>query len=116
MQHVVKLYCLPETKEGDLRNLHRRILECMGTLKIGVRNEDDLLVLFVPDMMKFGLGDEILVEIDLFDDPRLNIDEWKRQSVAHQVGLVVKRHFPSSTVQCHVYSFSTKNGLWNSLC
>lgn len=63
---TVKVWCLPANEtEEQLRELHKSIVRAMQDLPpLEIVDENDMLVLFVPDMMKYGLGNEILVEVE----------------------------------------------------
>ena len=66
MRPIVKVWCLPlGTSEEKLRGFFSEILDAFkSNRKFGVRDEMDLLVLFPADLMKFGLGMDILVEVE----------------------------------------------------
>ena len=113
---VVKLYCLPKLKEDELRRLFGAIVAtaCLMLTHFGVKGEDDILVLFVPDSMKYGLGNEILVEIDLPMPPEVSSGQLLFLSrVATRFGQTVKGFFPKSSVQCTPYRFDPANS-WTS--
>jgi|SRR3989344_2217834 len=110
---VVKVYCLPKLKEDRLQKLHKAIVATalVALDGFGIKSEADLLVLFPPDSMKYGLGSEILVEVDLPMHPdvrHVHFDE-----IAAKFGKVVKKFFPKSFVQCTPYRFDPANS-WTS--
>jgi len=64
---VIKTWCLPEMKEEQLQKLFQTILaNVMNIPQLRVESERDMLCLFPSDMMKYGLGQEILVEVTGF--------------------------------------------------
>lgn len=113
MRHVVKLYCLPQMEEERLRLLHRTIVNALSLIqKLGIKSENDLLTLFVPDMMQYGLGTEILAEVDVSDDPQLG--QITCENIARSVGIVLTHEFPDATIECRVYRFKAENGFYTT--
>jgi len=66
MKPVIKVWCLPhEQSENDFVRLHRAIVGAVVSSKVnGVNGQDDMVVLMPTDLMKKGLGEEIIVEFD----------------------------------------------------
>ena len=113
---VIKVWCLPPNQdERKLKLLHERIVKAVVSIKVlGLKNENDMTCLFVPDLMQYGLGTEIVVEIfGLFEKPE------RTQSVLDQlaflVGKAVSESYPSTKkVECFVYPFNRKaQGFWS---
>lgn len=113
---VIKVWCLPEgLDEKDLQNLFWSIVKTVvGVEELGLKDEKDMTILFPPDRMRWGLGEDIIVEISkLFDKPERTAEI--RDRLARKVARVVKEHFPSAYVQCFVETFdprSPKVGFW----
>jgi len=93
---VVKVWCLPRTEEDKLHALFTNIVDAVVDLKIGIESEKDMVVLFPPDMMTYGLGTEVMVEIT--NAPG---DDIPREP-ARRIGEIVKGAFPDAYVQCSV--------------
>ena len=75
--------------------------------KEGVEDEEDMILLIPTDMMAYGLGSAILVEIS--DIPhRARVIE-KRKALSASLGLVAQGHFPDAYVQCSVLE---QGSLW----
>jgi hypothetical protein len=73
----------------------------MSIKELKLKDENDLLVFFPADQMRYGLGSEILVE---YKDIA---DHWARSGkflvlLAAGLGNVVKRHIPDAFIQCEV--------------
>jgi len=67
---VAKVYGLPEMKEEALVELYETILTAIVSVKELNLRESDITVFFPTDMMKKGLGDEIIIFVDgLFEKP-----------------------------------------------
>lgn len=67
---VIKVWCLPEQTEKELRSVHRVIVKAVEDVKeFGLKGEESMIVLFPTDMMKYGLGSHILVETETFFRP-----------------------------------------------
>ncbi|NTV55631.1 MAG: hypothetical protein HGB37_03695 [Candidatus Moranbacteria bacterium] len=61
---VNRTWCLPPLDERALNDLHNSIVKAVvSTPSSGVQSERDMLNLFPSDMMSYGLGDEVYVEI-----------------------------------------------------
>lgn len=112
---VIKLWCLPKTEEENLNRIHQSIVRAVASIEeIGVSDEKDITCLFVPDMMQYGLGTEIIVEVTgLFEKPE-RTDEV-RQRLAAALGDVIRDYFPNADLaECFVYPFERKQGYWSS--
>ena len=110
---IIKVYLLPEWSEDEFQNFLARLIEAAISIPaLHVRNMDDVIVLFIKDMMTFCLGTEIHIEVDLPED--LEIDILVEQETAQVIGSVVQKHLPDAYVQCKVYPFHTKRGFWAS--
>ncbi len=112
---VVKVWCLPEVDEPKLNALHKSIVRAVASVKeLGVKDENGMTCLFPPDMMKYGLGAEIIIEVTgLFARPE-RTDEV-RQRLAERLGQSVKELFPDTQlVECFVYPFNPSQGFWTS--
>lgn len=112
---VIKVWCLPaDQSEEKLNDLHQSIVSAVISIpELGLKDENDMTCLFVPDLMSYGLGEEIIVEISgLFEKPE-RTDEV-RQRLAENVGSNVKKLYPDAKVECFVSSFNPINGFWTS--
>jgi hypothetical protein len=69
--------------------------------------------LFPPDLMKYGLGEEIIIEVTgLFDKPE-RTDEV-RQRLAKSLGENVHVLYPRAKVECTVEVINPAKGFWTS--
>jgi hypothetical protein len=112
---VIKVWCLPDIDEPKLNALHKSIVRAVVSVEeLGIKDENDITCLFPPDMMKYGLGSEIVVEVTgLFAKPERT--DKVRQRLAEQLGQAVKELFPETQlVECFVYPFSPAQGFWTS--
>ena len=112
---VIKVWCLPVVDEPRLNELHQNIVKAVVSVgELGVKDENDITCLFPTDMMKYGLGSEIIVEVaGLFVKPERTNEV--RQRLAERLGHVVKELFPDAgLVECFVYPFSPLQGFWTS--
>jgi hypothetical protein len=99
---VVKVWGLPAQREKKLKSIHRDIVRAIcGIEKLQIDNQSKMMVLFHKDMMRCGLGREILIEAmsprptdALNRMPPVKIEFNKKISDA------IKKHFPSARVQC----------------
>lgn len=112
---VITVSCLPESSEKDLQRLHKAIVQALvGIKELNVFGEQDITCLFPRDMMKYGLGTEIVISVDgLFIKPERTPEVRKR--LAHGLGKAVKKLFPKAKlVECFVHPFDPNQGFWSS--
>src|SRR3989338_8158119 len=109
---VIKASCLPAQSEDDLRKLHKTIVGVVtGVTELGLKSEKGMTVLFPPDMMRYGLGEEVIIEVTgLFEKPERTNEV--RQTLAHNLGTAIHELFPDAMEECFVYSFNSAQGLW----
>ena len=112
---VVRVSCLPwNLTEDNLRDIHRSIVAgAVSVPEVGVKDEKTMTVLFPPDMMEYGLGSEIIVEVisGTFGEKNLEDDVLKRFSNA--MVLAVKKFHPQAMVECFILA-SRINGFSHS--
>lgn len=112
---VIKVWCLPKSEEAKLNQLHQNIVRAVvGVEELDVRSEKDITCLFPTDMMEYGLGTEIIVEVTgLYEKPD-RTDEV-RQRLAERIGQAVQEQFPDTKlIECFVYPFKPSQGVWTS--
>jgi hypothetical protein len=87
-----------------LNQLHKSLVSAICSIEeLGLKSEKDMLFLFPPDMMKYGLGEEVLVEITgLFDKPERTPEI--KQRLIRAVAEKVSAFFPKAMVECSVQS------------
>jgi hypothetical protein len=114
---VVTVSCLPKSSEKKLQRLHKAIVRTLVSIKVlNIFNEKDVTCLFPVDMMRYGLGTEIIISVDnLFIKPERTSKVRKR--LARDLGMAVKQLFPKAElVECFVHSFDPNQGFWSSSC
>lgn len=111
---VIKVWCLPKQTEDQLNQLHQVIVGAVVSVKeLNLQDENDMTCLFVPDMMKYGLGEEIIVEIGgLFKKPKRT--DKVLQHLASNIGEEVASLYPDAKIECFVTSFNPIQGFWTS--
>lgn len=112
---IIKVWCLPAGQtEENLNRLHKAIVKAVVSVtELGLKNENEMTCLFVPDLMSYGLGDEVIVEIgSLYDKPERTEDV--RNNLAKNVGRSVKNLYPKARVECFISTFNPKQGFWTS--
>lgn len=115
---VIQVWCLPEgISEKDFINLFNDIVSAVVEVReLGLKDMHDMTILFPPDRMRYGLGEDIIIEISkLFDKPERTAEV--RNRLAGKVGGVIKKYFPDAYVECFVETFdpqSPKVGFWAS--
>jgi len=112
---VIKVWCLPaDFSEDQLRQLHQAIVQAVISVKeLGLKGEEDMVTLFPKDMMAYGLGTEIVIEVtELWKKPE-RTDEV-RARLARDLGGTLKVVFPEARVMCYITPFDHLQGFWVS--
>jgi hypothetical protein len=100
---VVKVWCLPQMAEEKLRKLHRNIVRAVAYVKaLGVQNETQMICLFPQDMMRYGLGEEIVIEVTGHDRYQLH-RELITRPLANSLGGAVRKMFPHAHIECSIF-------------
>lgn len=98
MKPVVKVWCLPHDQpEQDYNKLHAAIVDVVVETNFGVHHQNDMIVLMPMDLMKKGLGEEIVVEISFYKVKPPSDSGCFR--VLYNVCRVVKELYPDAYVQ-----------------
>lgn len=111
---IIKLWCLPEMEEKKLNLIHQSIVGVIKSIsEFGIKDEKDMTVLFPKDMMLYGLGTEIIIEVTgLFEKPERTYNV--RQRLAKDLGEAIYKFFPEALVECFISSFNPDQGFWSS--
>ena len=113
---IIKVWCLPGGQsENKLRLLHQEIVAGVVEIsELGISNEKQITCLFPPDLMSYGLGEEIIVEVTgLFSKPERTREV--RNKLAKSIGQRVKKLYPNSMVEVLVYPFTQDvNSYWKA--
>lgn len=112
---VIKVWCLPKGQsEADLNRLHQAIVKAVVSVsELGLRGESDMTCLCPPDLMQYGLGEEIIVEISVLHEKPERTAEV-RQRLATKVGWAVQTLYPKAMVECSVATINPVQGFWTS--
>jgi len=110
---VIKVWCLPSDQSEDALNLlHKAIVEAVISVSEGgVKDENDMVCLFPTDLMKYGLGEEIIVEISGLPSI-LPEDLTVREQLAMQVAESVVKLYHKAKVQCSVRGPDPSEKVW----
>lgn len=111
---VIKVWCLPKSSERKLNQVFESIINAVeGVPELDLKGKHSMTVLFPPDMMKFGLGTEIIIEVTgLFEKPEQTLEV--RNRLAERLGKTLKEHFPQAMVECFVHPFNPEQGFWTN--
>lgn len=111
---VVKVWGLPMLGGNKLKEIFKEVVESLSSVwDTGVQNERDVLILFPTDMMVYGLGMEVLVEIDGHSTNHLTVSQ--EELVTGGVGRVIKKHVPDANVAVVISTFNERNrAMWAS--
>jgi len=114
---VVKVWCLPPKQtEDELNNLHKLIVAAVVSVpEIGLESKDDMTCLFIPDLMEYGLGEEIIVEISGLSR-KFERTREVLQRLAKNTGEAVGKLYPKAKkVECFVTIMDPLGGFWTSV-
>ncbi len=110
---VIKVWCLPRETEEELRRLHREIAGAVieDVPELSLKTENDMTVLFPADMMEYGLGTEVVVEVSGLSS---KFAPSVRNRLAEVLGRALKAQYPGAKVMCYVTVFEPWQGFWTS--
>ena len=78
MKPIVKVWPLPKLSEAKLKVLALTIVEaCKAFPNLKVQGEDDVLIQFPQDMMRYGAGTELVVEILFVSNVPTTVDAFR---------------------------------------
>jgi hypothetical protein len=113
---VVKVWCLPDyLSEKDLRAIHKDIVAgAVSVPEVGVRDETSMTVLFPKDMMSYGLGTEVIIEVTsgAFGERNLGVEVRNRFATA-MVHAVLK-HIKGVMIECFILPYRREDGFYQS--
>jgi len=110
----VKVWCLPNDSEIVLNSLYKSIVEALVSIpELSIKGEEDILCLFPPDLMKYGLGEEISIEINGLPF-MFSKNEPVCERIAKCVGKSVSAIYPKARVECSVEEFNAYKKVWDS--
>jgi hypothetical protein len=111
---IIRVSCLPKMPKKELRRLYQSIMQAaLEITELGLTGEKDITCLFPPDMMKYGLGSEVIVEVfGLFEKRERTPDVIDR--LARNLGTAVVGFFPNAKVECLIYPFNPKKRFWTN--
>lgn len=93
---TVEVRLLPPEPEGKLQEIHQALVRAVGSVAgSGVETENDLMCLFPPDLMSYGVGSEIPVTVTT-DLSESAIEDYDALTVA--VGAALKGCYPKATI------------------
>ncbi len=111
---VIKVMCLPKLSEPELNGVFRGVISAVESVpELGLKGERSMTVLFPTDMMEYGLGTDIIVEVTGLFVKSERTDEV-RQRLAQAIGTTVKGLFPKAMVECFVFPFDPTQGFWTN--
>lgn len=112
---VIKTWCLPRVGETKLNALHQALVQAVKSVpELGVKTERDITCLFPSDMMKYGLGTEIIIEVtSLYEKPE-RTEEVRGRLAQALVDAVRAQFLDTDLIECFVNSFNPAQGFATS--
>lgn len=97
---VVKVWLLPRGEQKEMEQLIFNIIDTIRAIpEMGLSSRDDVTVLMPADLVKMGVGDELIVEITkVFDKPERTQEVLGM--LANRVGLVLADYALNHIPQC----------------
>lgn len=112
---IITVSCLPKLRQRKLKRLFEDIVEAVKRVpELGIRGAESVLVLFPADLMTFGLGTEIVVQVTNLFIRSCGHEFELRMDLAEKLGNVIFAHFPKANVKCLVYPYEQPQGFWQS--
>lgn len=108
---IIKLWCLPDIGESRLNALHQELVRAVKNVpELGITSEKDMTCLFPSDMMKYGLGTEVIIEVTgLYEKPERTEEVCQR--LARELVDAVRGQLPDTElIECLVNSFNPSQG------
>jgi hypothetical protein len=114
---IVKVWCLPKSSEEELRKIHKAVVAAVISVTgfvpgTSIKSEKDLLVLFPADLMGYGLGDEIAVEVTGIDYRGLSRSNTVQ--LLRRIGEALAVIFEKSYVECREIHSDMDDPFWSS--
>lgn len=112
---IIKVWGLPlNQSEEILKHLHQIIIKAVSRIsELDFSDQNDMVCLFPPDLMRDGLGEEIIIEISgLLKKPERTAEV--RQRLAASVGSAVNALYPKAKVESSVSTMNPLQGFWTS--
>ena len=111
---TIKTWCLPgNLPEEKLNALHAAIVKAVISIpEAGIKDESGMLNLFPSDLMSYGLGTEISIEITKVP---LSCNKVIRNKLAMAVGRTVRAMFPEARVECEALPVNSDAGSWSAI-
>ncbi|KKR65633.1 MAG: hypothetical protein UU06_C0014G0011 [Parcubacteria group bacterium GW2011_GWB1_40_5] len=110
---VVKVWGLPaDISEDTLRAIHKSIVAAtMSVEEFGVTDEKSMTTLFPKDMMTYGLGTEIIIEV--LSRRSAKVRPVTRDRLAAILVSAVCPFFPDAMVECLILPFREEDGFFH---
>jgi phenylpyruvate tautomerase PptA (4-oxalocrotonate tautomerase family) len=109
---IIKVWCLPKNiPEERLKILCEAIIAAVESIpELGFAGKNDVTVLFPSDRMEWGLGEEIIAEVGIFNKPERT--EEVRAKLAEKIGQLLHGYFPSAKIECFIHPLERSSGFW----
>jgi len=109
---IIKVWGLPKKMtEGPLTNLCQSIITTVESMpELDLDGKNAITVLFPSDRMEWGLGEEIIAEVAIFNKPERT--EQVRAKLAEKVGLLLHGYFPDAKIECFIHPLERSSGFW----
>jgi hypothetical protein len=108
---VIKVWCLPQPSQSRLRKVYESLVRAVKAVpELG--KDPDMLVLMPSDLMKYGLGEEILIEVTGLPASR-KINREVRNRLANHVGRALYEFYPLVQIEARVFATHQDEGHWH---
>ncbi|MEI6842938.1 MAG: DNA-directed RNA polymerase subunit alpha C-terminal domain-containing protein [bacterium] len=111
---IIKVWCLPKLPEEKLREIFQAMISAVESIEaLGLKAGNSVTVLFPTDMMSYGIGEEIIIEVSgLFKKAERTFSV--RNQLAYNLGTAIQEFFPDALIECFIQSFNMDQGFWSS--
>jgi len=97
--------------EDRLKILCESIISTVESIaELGLAGKDAITVLFPSDRMEWGLGDEIIAEVAIFNKPERTEEVFAK--LAEKIGTLLHGNFPGAKIECFIHPLERSSGFW----
>ena len=108
---AIKIWGLPNSSEKMLREIHQSLVGETIKAEVGIKSQDDMMVFFPTDLMSYGLGECILIEIS---GRKITGNDLDKPFLPQLLTEAIKAIYPAAYVECRVIPFTGSERRWTS--
>lgn len=109
---VITAYLLPgHWSEKDYNQYFKELLRAARSVpSLRVQSEQDFIVLFPKDLMVYGVGTEIVINVDV--PAHFMLGDGQADEAVSAIFQVTQDLLPDAYIQCRLHKFDVTCGYW----